>query len=129
MIRFVNCIRKQENISDETFRKFWNADLFSDLVFQVARFSGADRYAKSLSLKIEANSRLLTDRGGQEPYDATIELWWELPPDLLALYDSAEGKTILNEILEYEKQFVDFSRSSTFFTETNIQMVKDSRTI
>ena len=127
MIRFVNCIRKHENMSDESFRQYWNTDLFSDLLFQVARFSGADRYSKSLSLKVEANNRLLNDRGGSEPFDGIIEIWWESPPDLLSLYDSDEGQTLLNEILEYEGQFVDFVRSTTFFTETNIQMVKDSR--
>ena len=129
MIRFVNCIRKHEKMTDEIFRQYWNSELFSDLVFQVARYSGADRYAKSLSLKIEANNRLLNDRGGLKPFDGTIELWWESPPDLLSLYDSEEGQALINEILNYEQQFVDFTRSSTFFTETNIQMVKVSRNI
>lgn len=127
MIRFVNCIRKHENISDGQFRKLWNSPEFDELLFQVALFSGADRYTKNFGLKVEANNRLLVDRGGNEPFDGIIELVWEAPIDLISAYDSPEGKTLLNEITTFEDQFVDFSASSAFFVETQIVMVKDSR--
>lgn len=127
MIRFVNCICKRADTTDDVFRQYWNSETLSDLLLQIAQFSAADRYAKSLRLKVEANDRLLQDRGGGKPYDGIIEIWWESPPDLLSLYDSAEGQALNNEILQYEQQYVDFTRSSSFFTDTSIEMVKDSR--
>ena len=127
MIRFVNCIRKHEKITDEEFRNLWNSPDFDELLFQVALFAGADRYTKNFSLKVEANIRLLEDRGGLKPFDGIIELVWEAPTDLLAAYDSDEGKVLLNEIIKYEEQFVNFSDSSAFFVETQIVMVRDSR--
>jgi hypothetical protein len=117
VIRYINCLRKKPEISDDEFRRYWCDERFDALIQRVAALSGADRHAKNLTLKVQASRRLIEDRGTGEPYDGVLEYWWRDAAGLMETYESGEAKALVHEMSEYQNQFVDLSRSTAFFTE------------
>lgn len=117
MIRYVNCLKRRADLSPSEFRDYWNDSAFRFLIKRVAEISGADRYAMSLTLQVEANMRLMEDRRSREPFDGIIEFWWKEAANLIDLYDSPVGKKLVSEIMEFESAFVDQGASSAFFVE------------
>ena len=117
MIRYINCFRKKPGMSDEEFRKYWCSDRFNELVEQVAALSDAVRHAKNLTLKVQATQQLIRDRGIGDPYDGVLEYWWRDASQLMERYRLPEAVALFEEIREYQKQFIDLSSSTAFFTE------------
>ena len=117
MIRYINCFRKKPGMSDEEFRKYWCNDRFNELVKQVAALSNAARYAKNLTLKVQATEQLIKDRGIGEPYDGVLEYWWQDASQLMERYRLPEAIALFEEMSQYQKQFIDLSSSTAFFTE------------
>ena len=121
MIRYIHCLRKRQDISDEEFRRFWKDKRFDDLIRRVVKLSGADRHAKNLGLRVAATMRIIHDRGESEPYDGVLEYWWRDARDLMAIYESPAAQALLREILAYEKQFIDIHNSTGFFAECDFE--------
>lgn len=117
MIRYIKCIRKKSDISDEEFRAFWNAPEYEDLNQQLVTLTKPVRYSRNLALKVEATQRLIADREFIDPFDAVIELWWEDASQLMVLYETPEAQQLRQTIVDYENQLIDKSRSTVFFTE------------
>ena len=117
MIRYIKCIRKKSDISDEEFRAFWNAPEYEDLNQQLVTLTKPVRYSRNLALKVEATQRLIADREFIDPFDAVIELWWEDASQLMVLYETPEAQQLRQTIVDYENQLIDKSRSTAFFTE------------
>ena len=117
MIRYIKCIRKKSDISDEEFRVFWNAPEYEDLNQQLVTLTKPVRYSRNLALKVEATQRLIADREFIDPFDAVIELWWEDASQLMVLYETPEAQQLRQTIVDYENQLIDKSRSTVFFTE------------
>ena len=117
MIRYLNCFRKKQDLSDEEFRHYWNSEEFHKLVEKVAGLYAAESYAKNLALKVQATYELIEARGIGEPYDAVLEYWWNDARDLQEKYESPEARSLFEEMKNYQAQFIDLSRSTAFFTE------------
>ena len=117
MIRFINCMRKRDDVSVNDFRKYWQDEKFDDFIRSVVKVTKAERYAKNLTLSVEANIRVMADRGGDEPYDGILEYWWTNARELMDVYETPEATDLRKEIMEYQRQFVDFDKSTAFFTE------------
>ena len=117
MIRFVHCIKARADISESEFRVAFNSKQMESLAEKMAILSGAKSYKLSLTMKIEVNAELMEERSGQEPYDGMIEFWWDSGKALEALRHSDDFKTFQKEIMEYQQTFIDFEKSSRFFTE------------
>jgi hypothetical protein len=117
MIRFINCVRRRPDIPPETFRQYWQDDQFSMLVAQVAGFTKAKRFAKNLTLVVEANVWVMEQRGSGPAYDGTIEYWWDDARGFASLMQTPEARTLLRQMMDYQEQFIDFAGSSAFFTE------------
>jgi hypothetical protein len=77
----------------------------------------AVRTSKNLGLKVPMNTTILERQGTREPYDGIIELWWESAKDLIALNETAEAERFRERMRTFERQFVDKSRSTIFFSE------------
>lgn len=117
MIRYINCFRKNPDMSDEEFRRFWCSDHYNELVRELVKRSKAARYSKNLTLQVEATQKLIEDRGIGEPYDAVLEYWWDNAGRLMSFYESEEAHKLFQEMSDYQKRFIDLSRSTAFFTE------------
>jgi hypothetical protein len=117
MIRFVHCVKAQPEIAAADFRRYLHSAEFTELMDQLARLSQASEYKLSLTLHIEANLDLMQERGGAEPFDAIIEIWWNSGQKLAQLTETTAFRDLLQQIEEFQRKFVDFSRSSRFFVE------------
>ena len=118
MIRFINCVKKRKDISTEDFRNFWQNDQFDNLVREMANSTNAIRYVKNLTLTVDANVRIMEDRGSGEPFDGVIEYWWSNARDFMDLYETDEFKEVAGRMLAYQRDFIDIEKSSAFFTES-----------
>ena len=85
----------------------------------MATSTQAIRSVKNLTLKVEANIKVMEDRGSGEPFDGVIEYWWSNARDLMDLYETNKFKEIADRMLAYQREFIDIEKSSAFFTESN----------
>ena len=116
MIRYIYCIRKKQDISPEEFRTYWNSTEYKELLKRVASYYQAVRYSQNLALKVEMGEMLISKNGLSEPYDATIELFWENANNLTALYDNEEAQVLAKQLQGFQSEFIDASHSTVFFT-------------
>jgi hypothetical protein len=117
MIRLIHCVRRRPDISIEAFRRFWNRPEFSQLLEQVVRITRASRAQKNVTLLIDLNDQLMNERGAEEPFDGIIEVWWEQAKGFQEMLDAPETRQALEQMTDFQQQFIDFSRSYRFFTE------------
>ncbi len=117
MIRFINCIKRRKDVSIDDFRKYWNSREFEDLLQQVVDITKPESVSRNLTLDVDANLMIREERGSREPFDGIIEFWWQNGSELMDLYNSEAAREIRKKILAFQKQFVDLSESSAFFTE------------
>lgn len=117
MIRFINCLRRRPDQSIEQFRQQFDDPKLGALMERTAALTGALRYAKHATLNVQANDLVREQRGTSAPFDGVLEYWWDNAAHLLERVNSPEGRALTQEMLAYQKQFVDLSGSSAFFTE------------
>jgi len=123
MIRFINCVRRREDISVDEFRRYWNSPEFEQLFERLFKIVQPRGFAKNLTLQVSANERIQQERGSGEPFDGTLEFWWDNAAELLEKYDSPQAQEIRQEMLDYQKQFIDIQRCHAFFTEYSPKML------
>lgn len=117
MIRLINCVKRQPDVTLEQFRHYWNSNEFESLIKQVVAISGAVRYSKSATLAIEANILVQQHRGTGDPFDGVLEYWWTKAAHMEGLLDKPDAAALMQKMLDYQKQFIDLPHSSVFFTE------------
>jgi len=105
------------DVSENDFRAAFSSEEMHTHAQRIVNYTDAVAYRLSLTLKIGANVGLQEEREGMEPFDGMIEVWWEDGSKLAALKESDSFNKLLEEITELQREFVDFSRSSRFFTE------------
>jgi hypothetical protein len=118
MIRFINCLKRKPGMTPAEFRRYWDDPRFAGLIDQVVRLTGAKQYARHVTLDVGANDLAREMRGGREPYDGVLEYWWDSAAHVLPAVNGPEGRAIVKEMLDYQRQFVEFSASTAFFTES-----------
>jgi hypothetical protein len=52
--------------------------------------------------------------GSLEPYDGVAKLWWNTKEELQHVVSTSAGRHAASELLDDEKRFIDFSRSSVW---------------
>jgi uncharacterized protein (TIGR02118 family) len=107
-------------MSEEEFHKYW-LEKHGPLVREHTSAMKVKRYVQSHTIPdtadVPLNETIRQTRGSLEPFDGAAELWWESLEDLVAGGGTPEGAKAAEELLEDEKNFIDFSRSSIFFVE------------
>lgn len=117
MIRFIHCVKRRSDVSVEKFRQYWNSARFSELIEQLANLTGAIQVEKNLTLIVEANTKLMQERGSHEPFEGILEIWWDNAKSLTELVETQEIAELMKTMEAYQSQFVDFTVSRRFFTE------------
>jgi hypothetical protein len=118
MIRFVSCVKRKPGMSIAEFRRYWDDPRFEALIRRMVDLTGAARFARNATLDVAANEMVMHMRGGREPYDGVLEYWWENAGRLLHDLASPEGHALILEMAGFQRQFVDFTQSTAFFTES-----------
>ena len=121
MIKFVYCIRKRADLTNEEFHNFWR-DTHGPFIRSLAKTLRATKYIQSHTLNTPVNAEIVKSRGlDSPPYDGITEIWWESMEDFLAAVSTPEGQEAARQYITDPKvgevNFVDFSQSRAFLTE------------
>jgi uncharacterized protein (TIGR02118 family) len=117
MIKFVYCIRKRSDLSNEEFQTYWR-EKHGAFIRSLAQTIQAKKYIQSHTMNTPINAELVKSRG-LEPltYDGITEIWWDSMEEFLAGVNSPEGMEAAKQYVADEANFVDFSQSRAFLTE------------
>jgi uncharacterized protein (TIGR02118 family) len=114
MIRLIYVLRRLPNLSLEEFQTYWR-DNHGPLVAKHSTAMAIRRYVQVHTLDDPMNQAIRESRGLQDPYDGVAELWWDNKEEAFEASATPEGQAAASELLEDERQFIDFSRSSLWF--------------
>jgi uncharacterized protein (TIGR02118 family) len=114
MIRFVYVIRRRQGLSLAEFQKYWRNN-HGPLVAKHSTTMRIRRYVQTHTLEDPINDAIRERRGLQSPYDGVAELWWDNTEELIAAAEKPDYQSAADELLEDEKNFIDFSKSSLWF--------------
>jgi len=114
MIRFVYVVRRLPKLSRQEFQRYWREN-HGPLVAKHSTSMRIRRYVQSHTIEDPLNEMMRAPRGAMEPYDGVADLWWNNEEELAALAASPEAQKAAEELLEDEKNFIDFSHSSIWF--------------
>ncbi|MFK7911429.1 MAG: EthD domain-containing protein [Akkermansiaceae bacterium] len=116
MIKFVYCVRKNPEMSDEEFRDYW-LNNHGPLVKSVAETLQAKKYVQSHTIATPLNEVAQAPRMSKPPYDGITEVWWESHEALAAIVQTPEAQQALGTLVQDESRFCDLPNCSVFLTE------------
>lgn len=116
MIRLTYILRRIPRLSLHEFQRYW-LETHGPLVSEHASALGVRRYVQVHTLGEDPLNPALCELYGTSPdiYDGVAELWWKDLEDLKGAIVSPEGQRAAQELLEDERKFIDFSRSTLWF--------------
>jgi uncharacterized protein (TIGR02118 family) len=121
MIRMIYVLKKLPDLSLKEFHRYWR-EKHGPLVAKHAANGGIRRYLQLHTLDDPMNQAVREPRGLLEPYDGVAELWWDSREKLVEALETPAGQEAGAELLEDEKNFIDFSRSS-FWLATDVPQI------
>jgi uncharacterized protein (TIGR02118 family) len=117
MLKLVYVIRKRADISEKDFHEYWLKQ-HGPLVRSFAKSMRAKKYVQSHTVHEDAGKQIRGTRPGmKETYDGITEVWWDSVEDFSSGGTVEESAKAGRALLEDESKFIDFERSSIFFTE------------
>jgi uncharacterized protein (TIGR02118 family) len=126
MIKLVYVIRKRDDISAEHFHQYWLKQ-HAPLVTKFAKAIRAQKYVQSHTILPELAASMSQSRKMAAQYDGITEVWWNTIDDLNAGFATPKGQEAGRALLEDEAKFIDFQRSTIFFTEEHLIFDFDSK--
>jgi hypothetical protein len=116
MIRVNYCMKRLAGMTEEEFRDYFRK-AYAPLVAKHQTTLDIRRYVQSYSLIPDKLGKFFRDgRLSQDPFDGTATFWWHNRDCMESLFASSEGHAAMQEMIECEREFVDFSRSSIFLS-------------
>lgn len=119
MIRITFCLRRLPGVAPADFHHYWHTE-HGPLVAGFAATLGIKRYVQAHATAPELGAALRSRRGTSEPFDGVAEIWYEDLAHCTAAGATPEGRAALGALIEDERRFIDFSRSSIFVTEEKV---------
>jgi hypothetical protein len=110
-------MKRRSDIDGFEFRRFWNGPELDALIQRLTAILKPLRSKRTLVLAIEENQEMMRERGGAEPFDGVMEMWFESGREFHRLSADAEYQALMEEMRSLQSRFVDFSQSTRFFTE------------
>ncbi len=120
MIKLVYCLRRRAQLSREEFQRYWQQN-HGPLVRERAAALGIKRYVQVHTLSNGLNRALAASRScNEEEFDGVAELWWDSAEALAAPGGTEKGRKAARELLEDEREFIDFEHSVIFVAEEHV---------
>lgn len=119
MIKLVYVIRKRADVSEKEFHNYWLHE-HGPLVTRLAKAIGARKYIQSHTILADAGASVSQSRKMAEPYDGITEVWWDSVEAMQAGTSTPEGQEAGRLLLQDESKFIDFARSTIFFTDEHL---------
>jgi hypothetical protein len=106
-------------VSDAEFHDYW-LHKHGPLVASFARAIRARKYVQSHTVLPEGGASVAASRHMAPPYEGITEVWWDNAEEMRAGSSTAEGQEAGRRLLEDESKFIDFGKSTIFFTEEHL---------
>ena len=119
MYKIMFCLRRLPHLSREEFQRYWR-ERHAPLVQKHAAVLGIRRYVQVHTLEHPGNDALRGRRGSPEPFDGVAEAWWDSWEDLVAGATSEDGRRATQELLDDERNFIDWARSPLWLAEDHV---------
>lgn len=118
MIKVSFCMRRLPHLTREEFLKYWREKHPFAVGPEAVPALGIKRYVQLHTIDTPARDLIVGSREGlEEEFDGVAELWLDSVEALERDWSSAEGKAFMQAFIDDEKNFVDWSRSTTFVSE------------
>ena len=113
MIKFIQCVRKNPEISIQDFRRSWK--LYQAKATELAKAINAKGLTFCTTLNVEENLQVMLTRGTSEPYDGVVEFRIANAPRAIEALSQEPGKSLNNKFQTFQAEFIDMENSSFFF--------------
>ncbi|WP_196778204.1 EthD domain-containing protein [Malaciobacter molluscorum] len=114
------CVCRRSELSLEEFHDYW-LNHHGPLLQKFASSYKVYRYVQSHTIDTALNKAVCDSRGMlSSEYDGVAELWWKSEAEFLEAINSEEGQKLRTIFLDAEAKFLDFSKSTAFFTKEHI---------
>lgn len=120
-IKLVCAIRRRSDLTPRQFYDYWLYKHGPFATEQVKKL-GAYRYVQSHTTEAALNLTLRETRGTMPPYDGVTEVWFRSALALTSAMATPAGAQANLKLAEDEKNFIDLSRSSYFFTTEHVML-------
>ncbi len=115
-LKIIYCLTRKAGLSREESQKYW-LNTHAVLVNKAAGVTAIKRYVQSHTLDHPMGKALQDSRGMKDVYDGIAEIWWDSAEAVQAALATTEGQNSMSQLLDDEKKFIDFDRSTIFLTE------------
>ena len=115
MVKLIFCLHRRPELSREQFQAYWR-DRHAPLVASFAPVLGIRRYVQCHTLDDVSFAAMTASRGSLPGYDGVAELWFDSLEQCLAAR-GPDAREAGRALLEYERRFIDLSRSPLFFAD------------
>lgn len=114
MIKYVKCLRRHPDLAPQDFRRHWEE--YKALWQALANHFGAERVSFSTTLAVDANDRILIERGTEDPFDGMVETWVVDAKDIEDGFSKPAAQPLLQQVYAKEHEFLDLGRCCFFFS-------------
>jgi len=112
MIALVFCLRKYANVSEKDFYQYWWNE-HGPYVARRAKMLNMHNYVQMPRLTFAGAESVAEARKSLPPYDGVALVTWESKESLEATFGHKDAKRAARELIEDERKFIDFERSSS----------------
>ena len=119
MLKLLFCAHRLPHLSRSEFQHYWR-ETHAALVLERAEALRMRRYVQVHTLEHPGNDALRGRRGSPEPFDGVAEAWWDSWEDLVAGATSEDGRRATQELLDDERNFIDWARSPLWLAEDHV---------
>lgn len=118
LIKLCFCMRRLPHLTREEFRTYWRRVHPRAAGPEAARALGMRKYVQLHALPEDVNRRVASSRPGLEPeFDGIAEVWLDSLEAYERAWASPEGEATMKRLLDDERNFIDWSRSTIFLAE------------
>ncbi|WP_019960808.1 EthD domain-containing protein [Woodsholea maritima] len=119
-VKLAYFVRRRPDLTPDEFRQRWR-ETHSGLVETLCKTLNARRYVASFPLNTNHSVCLKDSRGLYgNCIDAFLEIWWDDIETYDRSFGSAQGLEALEKIIDAERRFIDFSKSSASLTHEEV---------
>jgi hypothetical protein len=127
MIALVFCVRKYANVSEKEFYEYWWNE-HGPYVAQRAKMLNMQNYIQMPRLNFPGAESVAEARKSLPPFDGVALVTWDSNESLQATFGHKDAKRAGRELIEDERKFIDFEKSTIFFTDWK-PVVVDGETV
>lgn len=111
MLKITYCMRRLPHLSREEFQTHYRRKHTRVLSQEDGAKLQMRRYVQLHASSEEACEALDLGRGGEPSFDAIAEIWLDDHESWERHWNSEEGRAVIRQLMDDEKNFVDWSRS------------------